>query len=107
MFSRILDNLLSNAIKFSNNGGKVGLNVEITGRILRIRIKDSGPGISQEDQKKLFQPFQRLSARPTAGEASSGLGLSIVKSLSTKLGGTITCQSEIGEGAQFVLELPL
>ena len=67
-------------------------------------MEDNGPGISEEDQKKLFGRFQRLSAQPTGGELSIGLGLSIVKKFVDALGGEISCNSELGEGSKFIIE---
>ena len=72
-----------------------------------LEVSDQGPGISLEDQRKLFGKFQKLSARPTGGEHSSGLGLAIVKSLVDKLGGDIEVKSELGKGAIFRVVLPV
>jgi len=105
--TRIMDNLLSNAIKFSTSGRKVYISYTQENAHAFITVKDEGPGISEEDQKRLFKKFQKLSARPTGGESSSGLGLSITKVLVEKLGGKITVESELGKGAAFCVELPL
>jgi signal transduction histidine kinase len=102
-FHRILDNLLSNAIKFSSRGTKVLLSAQIENDTIKVLIKDQGPGFSDEDQTKMFSKFQRLSAKPTGGEASSGLGLYIVKLLTETLGGVIKVYSEEGKGATFEL----
>jgi signal transduction histidine kinase len=69
-------------------------------------VADKGPGISKADQRKLFQKYQRLSARPTAGEASIGLGLSIVKRYVEAMNGNVWCESEEGNGATFFVEMP-
>lgn len=102
--NRILDNLLSNAIKFSKPNTKVTVSIEPKGNEILLAVKDEGPGISEEDQKKLYQKFQRLSAKPTAGESSTGLGLSIVKALTEKMGSTVHCQSQ-GAGTKFIVTL--
>jgi signal transduction histidine kinase len=73
---------------------------------IRIEIQDEGPGLSDDDKKKLFGKFVRLSAQPTAGERSTGLGLSIVKKMVTAMHGHVWCESELGKGATFVVELP-
>jgi len=99
--NRIMDNLLSNAVKFSEPNTTVHVTVENGDDEARLSVKDEGPGISEEDHKKLYQKFQRLSAKPTAGESSTGLGLFIVKTLIEKMGGTIQCKSRLGEGAVF------
>jgi signal transduction histidine kinase len=68
-------------------------------------VQDEGPGISEADQKKLFQKHTKLTARPTGGESSVGLGLSIVKRLAEAMGGSVGCESILGEGATFYLRL--
>ncbi len=101
--SRILDNLLSNAVKFSPENSTIVVKLLKTNNLLTISIKDSGQGFSDDDKKLLFKRFQKLSARPTAGESSSGLGLSIVKSLADQLNIEIELISELNKGAEFVL----
>lgn len=103
---RILENFLSNAIKFSLPGKAIALILEERSHGIALSVKDEGPGISPADQQKLFQKFQKLSARPTAGESSTGLGLSIVKALAEKIGAELEIHSELGKGATFTLLLP-
>lgn len=103
--NRILDNLVSNAIKFSASGKRVIVWVEERDDTIRLNVKDEGPGISEEDQQKLYYKFQKLTAKPTAGESSTGLGLSIVKTLVEKMGGSIKCESQLGKGSNFVVTL--
>ena len=98
---RILDNLISNAIKFSGKGEEILVGVGRHGEMPSLYVKDSGPGLTEDDQKKLFKRFQKLSARPTAGESSHGLGLAIVKSLADRLSGEVRLDSEPGKGAKF------
>lgn len=81
---RIVDNLTSNALKFSPPNSKVS--VDLKSDPLVLSITDSGPGFSEEDRENLFEPFTRLTARPTGGEISTGLGLSVVKQLADSLG---------------------
>lgn len=104
---RILDNLISNALKFSPKGKKVWVLVEKENKHLLIKVKDQGPGLNSDDLKKLFKPFQRLSAAPTAGETSTGLGLNISKKLAIAHGGDLYYQSPPEGGAEFVLSLPI
>jgi signal transduction histidine kinase len=102
-----LDNLLSNAIKYSPVGGNIELLVSHEGDNTIIRVRDEGAGLSPEDQSRLFGRFQRLSAKPTAGESSTGLGLSIVKRIVDLHGGSITAQSAgSGHGTTFIMVLP-
>ncbi len=102
---RVLDNLLSNAIKFSPDGSEVSLSCEQKDDHVRISVIDNGPGLSEEDQNRLFQKFTPLSNSPTGREKSTGLGLYIVKQLTESMGGTVSCESEPGKGAVFTVEL--
>lgn len=107
-----VDNLISNAIKYSPPGSEVWAEVESkicveSGmRKAVFSIKDQGPGLTENDKKKIFGRFQKLSARPTAGESSTGLGLSIVKNLVRMHDGDVFVESEQGKGATFFIELP-
>ena len=105
---QIIDNLLSNAIKFSPRDRPITVRVGVAegGATATVEVQDAGPGLSEEDQRELYGKFARLSARPTAGEGSSGLGLSIVKRLAEAMGGHLECRSRLGEGATFSLTLP-
>lgn len=100
---QVLENLISNAIKFSERGRKVLLKVKSKEERVQIVIEDFGPGISKEDQKKLFGRFQKLTAKPTDGESSTGLGLSIVKRYVEAMNGTIHCESQLGIGTKFII----
>jgi signal transduction histidine kinase len=104
---RILENLLSNAIKFSPVGKMVYLKTSTKDRTIGFEIIDEGPGIPEEDMPRLFGKFQKLTNRPTGGEGSTGLGLAIVKELTTQLGGEIRVTSSLGEGAIFMVIIPL
>jgi signal transduction histidine kinase len=105
--SRIVDNLLSNALKFSSSGKKIGVRAStLQGNHLKIEVQDEAPGFSPEEASKLFQKFQKLSARPTAGESSTGLGLYVAKSMAEKIHGKITCVTKEKVGSTFSVELP-
>jgi signal transduction histidine kinase len=102
-----IDNLVSNAIKYSPIGGKIAVLVNHEKKNTIIRIADEGAGLSPEDLGRLFGRFQRLSAKPTAGESSTGLGLSIVKCIIDMHGGQVTADSAgPGQGSTFTVILP-
>ncbi len=103
---RILDNLLSNAVKFSPLNDIIKFRVIEQSAHIIFEVEDHGIGISEQDKSKMFQKFQKLSARPTAGESSTGLGLSIVKTLIAHLKGSIEVESTVGEGSTFRVILP-
>lgn len=98
---QVLDNLMSNAVKFSPVGSTVTVSAERRGTDWRIAVRDAGPGLTEEDRAKLFQQFSKLSARPTGGETSTGLGLAIAKQVVAAQGGTIHVDSTPGDGATF------
>lgn len=130
LFLQIVDNLLSNAIKYSppqkrvlvrtvsvQHSPTLGAEIaefgiintsafqhfEINTPIALLIVHDEGPGLTEDDQKRLFQKFARLSAQPTGGEHSTGLGLSISKRLTESMNGAIWCESTSQEGARFVV----
>lgn len=101
---QVIENLLSNAIKFSEPGKSIFLNIFQDEGSETMIIRDEGPGISEEDQKRLFNKFQKLSAKPTDNEKSTGLGLSIVKKFVDAMEAEISCESELGEGTSFIVK---
>jgi signal transduction histidine kinase/DNA-binding NarL/FixJ family response regulator len=103
-----IDNLVSNAIKYSPIGGPIDILVTQEDQNIVIQVADRGAGLSPEDISRLFGRFQRLSAKPTAGETSTGLGLSIVKRIVDLHAGQITVDSPgPGRGATFKMKLPV
>jgi signal transduction histidine kinase len=104
---QILDNLISNALKYSPPNTTVYVHALPEKNNVVINVRDEGPGIGEADQKKLFQKFTRLTARPTGGESSTGLGLAIVKKLAEAMSGSIQCHSALGAGSTFTLRLPV
>ena len=101
----IIENLLSNAIKFSPKYEEILVKIIAQKNQVVISISDRGEGIKCEEMPLLFGKFQKLSTRPTGGETSSGLGLSIVKEHAHKIQASVTCESEYGSGATFSLAL--
>lgn len=102
--NQVFENLISNAIKFSPSDTVISISLAQKEHKVVFNITDQGPGISNEDQKKLFGKYQKLSAQPTGNETSTGLGLSIVKQFVEAMGGTIRCESTLGEGTSFIAE---
>jgi signal transduction histidine kinase len=103
----VIDNLLSNALKYTSHKGRVEIFSEVSANDLIIHFKDNGLGLSEEEIKKVFNPLQRLSPRPTDNEPSSGVGLSISKRIIEMHGGRIWVKSKIGEGSTFSISIPI
>ena len=102
-----IDNLVSNAIKYTPMGGVIEVAVSADATGVACSVSDDGPGLAPEDLARVFGRFQRLSAKPTGGEGSTGLGLSIVKRIAELHGGRASVQSlGPGLGATFTLRLP-
>lgn len=107
--AQVVDNLISNAIKFSPPDANICVvMVRAEGGLgIRVSVWDEGPGISTEDQVKLYGEFQRLTARPTGGEKSTGLGLAIVKKIVEAHGGIVEVNSRLNEGTEFSFTIPV
>jgi signal transduction histidine kinase len=103
---QILDNLVSNALKYSPPHTTIQCAVVPEPDAVSFEITDQGPGLSDEDQKKLFKKFTRLTPLPTAGESSNGLGLWIVHRMAQGMHGEVFCRSKLGRGSCFGLRLP-
>ncbi|MGB2867766.1 MAG: two-component regulator propeller domain-containing protein [Bacteroidota bacterium] len=102
-----MENLVTNAVKYSPGHTKITVQVQRDGGVVRFSIRDEGPGLTEDDKRRLFSRFQRLSARPTGGEHSTGLGLSLVKQIVELHQGRVFVDSEVGKGSTFTIELPL
>jgi signal transduction histidine kinase len=105
--SEVLQNLLSNAIKFTERGQKVYLKAWHQDDDVLIEIKDEGQGIPKEEIPKLFNSFENISTKATEGEASTGLGLSIVKKLVELHDGTVSVKSKKDHGSTFTVSIPM
>jgi signal transduction histidine kinase len=106
MIRTVFRNLINNAIKFSFPGGKIWLNSESSGEGCKILITDEGIGIQPEIQEKLFTASEVVSTPGTTGESGSGLGLLICKEFLERNMGTISVESESGNGSTFIVNLP-
>lgn len=104
---RVLVNLLSNAIKFSPQGQSIKLTVDQQNGMIRFRVIDKGPGISQSDIQKLFEPFRQVEGTTPSTTPSTGLGLSSCKATVERHNGKIGCDSTVGEGSTFWFTLPI
>jgi signal transduction histidine kinase/ligand-binding sensor domain-containing protein len=103
----ILDNLVTNAIKYTRRGGHVAIRCERQDGHVVTHVRDDGQGLSPEDLKTVFRTWTRLSARPTEGESSTGLGLAIARKIVELHSGKIWVESEQGKGATFSFSLPV
>lgn len=104
----VFDNLLSNAVKYTPPGGTVTVTAAPAPddpRRLDLVIADTGPGIPEPEQPRIFDPFNNVSSQPTGGESKNGLGLSIAKTLAESMGGTIRYRNHPAGGAEFTLSL--
>ncbi|MBI3886678.1 MAG: transporter substrate-binding domain-containing protein [Opitutae bacterium] len=101
------DNLVSNALKYSPPHAAVVVALRRTADGVQFSVRDQGPGLSAEECRKVFQKFVQGSAKPTGGEKSTGLGLWIVQRIVDGLHGRVWCESKLGQGATFLVELPL
>nr|WP_236065432.1 tetratricopeptide repeat-containing sensor histidine kinase [Niastella soli] len=105
LVGRICENLLSNAIKYTTQGKKVWMSIHDDQDHISIKVRDEGVGIEKEELPYLFSKYSKISSRPTDGETSNGLGLSIVKRIVEEINGRISCESEIGVGSVFTVML--
>ncbi|MDH4155436.1 MAG: HAMP domain-containing histidine kinase [Nitrospira sp.] len=106
ILATVLGNLLSNAVKYSPPGTQIEVRVREENDWVRCDVQDQGPGLSRQDQAKLFQEGVRLTPRPTGGEPSMGYGLAVAKQLIEKMEGKISCNSVAGQGSCFSILVP-
>ncbi|SMD32961.1 Signal transduction histidine kinase [Reichenbachiella faecimaris] len=99
----IFDNLMSNAIKFTPHKKNIHFSTSSNEHQVVVKLRDEGPGLSEEDQGNMFKKFQTLSAKPTDGEASNGIGLSIVHKYVNILNAKLACESELNMGTTFIV----
>ena len=110
---QILNNFVSNALKFTARGGSIQIEAKLIGRVdgeerVSFSVKDTGIGVSLEDQRRLFQPFSQIDADAQRGRAAgTGLGLTICRRLAAMMGGAVDMVSEPGKGTTMILTLSL
>ncbi|HYF11958.1 MAG TPA: HAMP domain-containing sensor histidine kinase, partial [Actinomycetota bacterium] len=107
LLSRVLQNLVDNAIKYSPDGSPCELAATHDGDDILFSVRDYGIGIEQEDQDRIFERFYQVDSSSTRSFRGSGLGLSLVREVLEKLGGTIEVDSSPGEGSRFTVRLPI
>jgi signal transduction histidine kinase len=103
---QILTNLIDNAIKFTPEGGEIRIRSTLDSGVLRTEVRDTGPGIADDDLPRLFKRFQQLDMSLERRAGGAGLGLSIAKALVEAHGGTIGVESALGQGSCFWFTLP-
>jgi signal transduction histidine kinase len=103
---QIFENLLSNAVKYTPDDGCVDVVLESVDDLVRLSVRDTGIGISADDQDRLFEEFFRSADPEARSRPGTGLGLAIVARVVERAGGTITVQSARGAGSTFLVELP-
>jgi two-component system phosphate regulon sensor histidine kinase PhoR len=103
---QILANLVDNAVNYTDEGGRIEIDVDSGGNRVRVRVADTGIGISRPNQERIFERFYRVDTSRSRSLGGTGLGLSIVKNLVQRMGGDISVESELGNGSAFSFSLP-
>ena len=104
---QILLNLLSNAVKFTPEGGRVGVHATLANGSVEISVSDTGIGIAEEDQARIFEEFQQAGPDHAGKREGTGLGLTLTRKFVELHGGTIWVKSQVGQGATFTFALPV
>ncbi len=105
--NQILLNLLTNGVKYTHENGSVSVEARTAGEFVEIWVNDTGIGIAQEDQAKVFQRFTQIDSSATRSQGGTGLGLAIVRELVELHGGSIRVQSKLAKGSSFVFTMPI
>jgi PAS domain S-box len=106
LFKQMIINLIDNAIKYTQPGGNVKVLAYIKEESVFIIIKDNGVGIPKEDASRVFERFYRVDKSRSRNQGGTGLGLAIVKHIVSELDGSISLNSEINKGSEFIIQLP-
>lgn len=107
VLAQVLENLVSNAVKYGPSGSEVMVTFLVEDGAGHFHIRDEGPGFTKEDRQKMYRRYATLSATPTGGEKSTGIGLSVVKLLTAEHSGTVTLISEPGSATEFRVSFPV
>ena len=103
---QILYNLVSNAVKFTPDGGTVTICAREEHGLIIVQVKDTGIGIAEEDQARIFEEFQQIDSSASREYQGTGLGLALVRKLVELLGGQVSVESVVGTGSTFTFTLP-
>jgi two-component system phosphate regulon sensor histidine kinase PhoR len=103
----IVNNLISNAVRYTQSGGTVEVGLRTVDRFVQLTVKDSGVGISQSEQERIFERFYRIEKSRETVDGGTGIGLALVKNLAVTMAGEVRVSSQRGEGAVFEVLLPL
>jgi signal transduction histidine kinase len=103
---QIVVNLAANAVKFTD-AGEIEIEALSDGRFAVVAVRDTGPGIGEDDLERIFDPFWQADQRLAREHGGSGLGLSVARQLARLLGGDVSVRSRSGEGSEFTLRVPL
>jgi signal transduction histidine kinase len=106
-FKQILLNLLSNAVKFTSEGGRVSIHATLAGGTVEVSVSDTGIGIAEEDQARIFEEFQQAGPDHVGKREGTGLGLTLTRKFVELHGGSIWVKSQVGYGATFTFALPV
>jgi two-component system sensor histidine kinase/response regulator len=104
---QVVDNIISNAVKYSPKGSIITVVIHANADVAGFAVRDNGPGIPDSERHLLFKDYGRLSAKPTGGEKSTGLGLAICRKIVEAHNGTIGVENIPGRGAEFIVSLPI
>lgn len=104
---RCVVNLISNAVKFTPEGGSITVNIYDKEEYVEIHVKDTGTGISDDEQKLIFERFKQADNQKNSRKGGSGIGLALVKSIAELHGGSISLKSKVNEGSDFIIKLPV
>ena len=106
MLNMVWDNLISNAIKYNSEAGNIDISLSEHHGLVTVKISDTGIGLTDEENKHIFDRFYRVDSSRTSSVKGSGLGLSIVHEIIQRHDGTVKVESEIKKGTTFIVELP-
>jgi signal transduction histidine kinase len=104
--TQVILNLLSNALKFTEQGGVTVRSCENGDGFLEVRVRDIGPGISEDQQERIFEAFYQVEQGLTRRVGGTGRGLAITRRCARLMGGDVTAHSRLGEGSEFVVKVP-